>query len=317
MKYRSQDTRDERIILTGIQHFCLKDGQGIRTVIFFKGCPLRCLWCGNPETYSEEPELCHVVSACIGTDMCGDCLISCPHDALYRLNSGAVGVDRDACVRCGRCAEGCPSRALSICGQSYTLESILEEIEIDERFIRRSGGVTLSGGEPFMHMRFAARLLSELRQRGIHSAVETCGFFDMDSEFAAQALHSANVIYYDIKHADPAKHKHGTGMENSRILQNLKRLGQEYPSLPIVTRTPVIPGFNDTPEAMIDIARIVSSIPTVEKHELIPYYPYGETKFVQLERPCLYSSRVRISRERLDSFATLFRNVGIPTSILR
>lgn len=305
----------EHIMVAGIQRFSLHAGPGIRTVVFFKGCPMRCSWCCNPEMYILKQETCLMSKACIGVRRCGDCLDICPRGALYRNGDNAVGLDRELCEHCGKCAEVCPSQALSLCGTPLSVKDILRSVEMDIDFCI-TGGVTLSGGEPLMQMKGAAALLEELRQRQIHTAIETCGFFDMDSPSTRRALQAVQLVYYDVKHIDPVEHARGTGIENTRILHNLKRLCAEYPSLPIITRTPVIPGYNDTPVVMREIARTVSTLPTVEKHELIHYCPYGENKYAQIGVPRAFVSLPKVSEERFLKLEKCFRDVGVPVASL-
>ena len=308
---------DVTITLSGVQHFSLHDGPGIRTVLFFTGCPLRCNWCCNPECQNPTPQLVYSREWCLGVTTCGRCLTACNEDALCSIAGEAVSPDRDCCTGCGRCVAVCPGGALGFSAESRSLGAVLELLEAERDVISLGGGVTLSGGEPFMYPQGAAALLGALQERGLHTAVETCGFFDLDSVHVRQALAATNLLYYDVKHLDSARHKRGTGVENARILQNLQRIAMEFPSLPLVVRTPVVPGFNDDLMAMRDVAAFVSRIPTVERHELIPYHAFGESKYAQLGRPFpMWRFPGRVPEERLRKFVAMFREAGLPGGVL-
>lgn len=296
--------------ICGIQHFSLHNGPGVRSTVFFKGCPLRCAWCCNPESHSARPDLAYDAERCIGLDACGLCLAHCPLQAVYSVNGRGIGIARDICTNCGVCARGCPSGALFMDGQVMTVGKILQRLLLDEPYIRTGGGITLSGGEPFMRPHGAAAILRAARRRGLHTVVETCGFFDLDDPAAQQALHCTNMLYFDIKHTDPIRHKQGTEVENARILQNLFRIRKDYPSLKLITRTTVVPGFNDSPAEMTNIARIVSGVSPVE-HELSVCHTYCESKYAQLGIPCLYTSAGRPSPQRMNEFANIFQLAGV------
>ena len=304
-------SRDIKCTICGIQHFSLHNGPGLRTAIFFKGCPLRCAWCCNPEAYSMQIGLSYDAERCIGLESCGLCLKTCPQQAIYSINNKSIGIARDLCTNCGACAGVCPSEALFMNGKSMSIEEILRHIGLDEAYIRNGGGITLSGGEPFMRPQGAAAILKAAQLRGLHTLVETCGFFDMDDPAVRQALQATDMLFYDIKHTDPIRHKQGTELENARILQNLSRIGKDYPSLKLVTRTPVVPGFNDTMAEMTNIARIVGSLSTVEWHELSACIPYCENKYAQLGIPCLYTFAGRPSPQKMRDFAEIFEQAGI------
>jgi len=270
-----------------IQKFSLHDGSGIRTLVFLKGCPLRCAWCSNPEGQSCAPQLAYDERKCIGRPACGDaCRRACPVDAIAARQDGPDGkveIDLDRCTACGECVLVCPSRALERLGESMTVEEVLEVVEQDSAFYARSGGgLTLSGGEPLTQAAFAARLLEAAQARGIDTAVETTGYAHW-SELERVCRH-ANQIFYDLKSMDPERHREGTGVENGRILENLRRLCEVFPALPVVVRTPVVPGFNDSPAAIRAIAGFVGELPRPVGYELLPYHRFGEAKYRELGR---------------------------------
>jgi pyruvate formate lyase activating enzyme len=263
-------------VVFDIQRFSVHDGPGIRTIVFLKSCALRCLWCSNPESQRIGPELMYSASSCL---RCGTCVGVCARRAL-RLTEGGIEVDNSRCTVCGDCAAVCPGRALRVSGRSMTVDQVLAEVERDHVFYAHSGGgMTLSGGEPLLQPDFATGVLHEARNRGIHSAVETAG--SADATVVKQVLGSADLILYDIKHMNSEKHLAGTGAPNELILQSARvasALG-----VPMVIRTPVIPGFNDQPAEIAAIGRFALSLGLREMH-LLPYHRYGVPKYAGLRR---------------------------------
>ncbi len=284
MEGRPRHADAERGLVFNIQKFSLHDGSGIRTLVFLKGCPLRCAWCSNPEGQTCAPQLAYDERRCIGRTACRDaCRRACPVDAIAARDDGKVAIDLDRCTACGECVLVCPSRALERLGDSLTVDEVLDVVEQDGAFYARSGGgLTLSGGEPLTQAAFAARLLEAARARGIDTAIETTGYAHWaDLE---KVCRHANQVFYDVKCLDPDRHREGTGVENPRILENLRRLCEAFPELPVVVRTPVIPGFNDAPEAIRAIARFVAGLPRPVRYELLPYHRFGEPKYRELGR---------------------------------
>ena len=277
-----EESRIEQGCIFNIQRFSLHDGEGIRSLIFMKGCPLRCLWCSNPESQQGTPEIGLRKAQCIHREGCDLCVKSCPEGAV-RASGEAVEIDRDRCTRCGACAEACPTQAIQVIGENRTLEEILETIEKDSAYYWRSGGgVTIGGGEPLFQSDFVLRILEACKERGFDTAVETAGhgpFPDLDK----LAAYTDNV-YYDVKHMDAEKHKDYTGVTNELILDNLEKLGRHRPDLPIIARTPVVPGFNNTPADILAIERFLRDIPGVRGYELLAYHAFGAPKYEQLGR---------------------------------
>lgn len=258
-----------------IQRFSVHDGPGIRTIVFLKGCPLRCRWCCNPESQGAQPELAFDPRKCIGKDQCGLCL-KCERKAIE--TAGAVlHVNRDKCTNCGICAEECPSGALELIGKQMSVREILDAVEKDTCFYSRSGGgLTLSGGEPLYQPDFAVELLKAAKATGMDTAIETCGHADWGH--VAEASGFTGTFMYDIKCIDRNRHKEFTGLYNDRILKNFERLCREFPAIPKIVRTPVIPGFNDDPGEIEAISKFLLPFPNVQ-HELLPYHAFGEPKY--------------------------------------
>jgi len=274
---------EQRGLVFDIQRFSLHDGSGIRTVVFMKGCPLRCRWCANPEGIARHPEIMVSSSKCIGDDDCGHCVSACPRRCVGRDEQGRRAIDRDCCERCSSCVEACPASALETAGRLMTVDELLTIVESDSVFYARSGGgLTVSGGEPLMQAGFVQRLLEKAQQRGIDTCLETTGHGRFE-DLAALCAH-LDAIYFDIKSADAERHRRWTGVSNKLILQNFAKLLRNFPSLPIVVRTPVVPGFNDTEADIAAIARLLRA-PRAIKHELLSYHALGAAKYHRLDKP--------------------------------
>jgi pyruvate formate lyase activating enzyme len=236
-----------------IQRFSIHDGPGIRTTVFFKGCPLRCFWCHNPEGLRKVLEIQFEAERCIG---CGECVRVCPEGA-QELADGVRIYHRDRCVVCGECVETCFAGGLQKVGQEIGAEQILAEALIDRAFYTSSGGgVTLSGGEPMLQPSFALKILEGCRAAGLHTALETTTHYRWET--LAEALPLTNLFMIDIKHINPEKHRAATGVSNERILANIRQLSPT--GKPIIFRTPVVPGVNDTVEEIGAIADFVRKI---------------------------------------------------------
>lgn len=229
-------------LIIDIKGNSLDDGPGIRSTIFFKGCPLNCVWCHNPESKKVTPELFWDSERCVG---CGTCINLCPENAISLDNP--FHVDRDRCTLCFKCLEQCPGQALTRVGREMTVDEIVNKIVPYKSFFDTSGGgVTLSGGEPTINMRFASAVLKKLKSEGIHTLVETCGWFDME-HFRNLMLPYVDVIYMDVKLIDPTEHKKYCGKSNERILSNLLHLYEEAGagSFELLPRVPLIPEITD------------------------------------------------------------------------
>lgn len=282
-----------------IQHYSLHDGPGIRTIVFLKGCPMRCRWCCNPESQNYAPEISYLENRCIGKEECGFCENACPRRAITFEENGKPLIDREKCAGCIKdaacteekkasaqfipCAQACPARAMKQEGRIYSVKELVDIVERDSVFYGHGqGGLTVSGGEPLTHPRFLAELLKEAKKRRIHTAIETCGYAAYESLAAAAPY--LDMIHYDIKSMDCGKHREYTGCSNERILENFRRLCRDFPQIPKKVRTPVIPGFNDTARDIREIRDFVKDKPGVT-YELLPYHSFGKGKYKTLGRP--------------------------------
>lgn len=292
-------------LVFNIQKYSVHDGPGIRTIIFLKGCSLRCDWCSNPESQAIHKQLAYNPQKCLTVDECKRCSDICPHEAISVGEDRKIVVDFNNCDNCLICADACPANALNVYGYEVTVEHALRRVEEDDAFYSRSGGgVTLSGGEPLHQSEFALALLREARKRRINTCIETCG--NIPWETLQNAAKHLNSIYYDVKTMDSAKHAKATGVGNERILSNLQQLKQEFPDLPVTVRTPIVPGFNDDPESVQAIAEFIKDMPNV-RYELLAYHRMGTPKYNYIGRAYPLESVENLSEERINSLRELVK----------
>lgn len=262
-------------MIFNIQKCSIHDGAGLRTLVFFKGCPLRCKWCANPESQSYEEEIMESPVRCVG---CGVCRTVCPENAVREDGT----IDRDKCTGCKKCIDACYAESKKISGREYTVEELYKEIEKDKPFYAiYGGGVTFSGGEPLTHGKYLADIAKHCRDRGVSVIVESCGYGAFEQ--FREALDYIDSMFMDVKHMDTEKHKELTGRGNELILENIRRIS-EY-GIPITLRTPVIPGCTDEAENIRAVAAFAAELPTVKEYELLAYHSFGEPKYKALGRP--------------------------------
>ena len=290
-----------------IQRFSVHDGPGIRTLVFFKGCPLACLWCSNPESQRFGAELLFDPEKCVA---CGGCAEVCPHRAV-RLEANRVQFERERCAACGRCVEVCYAEARTMAGERLTVTEVVAEVCKDEPFfVRSGGGVTLGGGEPLAQAEFARGILMECRVRGIHTAIETCGHVPWPAIKAM--LPWTDLFLFDLKHLDALKHRTHTGGDVDLILSNLKRLATAVAS--VTLRVPVIPEFNDTPEDIRAIAERVVSLGITEMH-LLPYHRLGQNKYRLLGRQYGLARDKKVPEDTLEGLRAVASDAGLTARI--
>lgn len=285
-----------------IQRYCVHDGRGIRTTVFFKGCQLRCPWCANPETLSGKQQIGHFVHKCTG---CGTCDAVCSHGAIH------LGlVDTGKCTLCGDCVYHCLQEALQIYGRVYTPEELLDILLKDRAFYERSdGGVTFSGGEATLQQEFLFRILFLLKEQGIHTALESNGLFDktcrerlLSGGPGGTALVDQFLI--DLKHSDDEQHRRVLGVSNKQVLENLEHLKDTD----LTIRVPVIPGFNDGEENLKRTAHIAARLQV--PLELLKFHNLGAGKYQALRLEYKYAAVPSMSEETLEEKRHICRNAG-------
>lgn len=286
-----------------VQRFSIHDGPGIRTTVFFKGCPLRCRWCQNPESLRPQPEIAFYADRCRGTH---ECHPACERDAI-QLNGDRV--ERQRCDGCGRCAEACPHEALRLVGRKVSIEALLEEILRDRAFYESSGGgVTLSGGEPTLQMEFMSAFARRCRDAGVAVGLQTCGLFRWDA-FSSH-LPLLAFIQFDLKVIEGDEHRRITGSDNRVILENARHLVAAH--APVLFRLPVIPGMTDLDSNLHQIAAFLREVGTPRIH-LLRYHAMGEAKLPRIGNPLppLGIEGDKVATERLSYAADLLRREGL------
>jgi pyruvate formate lyase activating enzyme len=295
-----------------LQRLSTEDGPGIRTTVFFKGCPLRCAWCHNPESLSPELQTQWIAVRCIG---CQTCVETCPNGCLTMTAAGLL-IDRERCQACGKCVEACPSGAREMLGRIVTVEQVLAELLKDRAYYEKSGGgVTLSGGEPTFQPDFAEALLRGLKAQGISTALDTCGLCSVDT--LDRLLSYTDLVLFDLKLLDPILHRAFTGASNEQILENLDHLRerirrQELP-VKLWVRTPLIPGATDTDENLSAIGRYLAEEMdgTLARWELCAFNNLCRDQYTSLGLEWAYAGTPLLEREQLAHSEQIARASGI------
>lgn len=298
---------EKKGIIFNIQKFCVHDGPGIRTTVFMKGCPLRCIWCSNPESQDFTANL---VVRDINCKGCGACIEACPRGAITVAKETGRIIDRDKCDSCLLCVERCIYHSLNRCGQSVTVRQILDEVLQDKLFYKNSGGgVTISGGEPLSQTAFVSDLLAECKKEGLHTALETTGHGKWKE--MQEVLRFVDLVLFDIKHLDPEKHQSMTGVKNNLILDNVRRAAEQTR---VWLRVPLIAGFNDSEEHIKQIAVLGKEINT-EKISLLPYHEGGKSKCGQLGVPYGFPNGKAPDEKQIDRLKSIIEKSGLTVSV--
>lgn len=292
-------------LIFDIQKFSIHDGPGIRTTVFLKGCPLSCFWCHNPESRSPSPQISFIADQCIG---CGQCFDVCPVGA-HVMTDGRHQLRRDTCQVCGRCVDKCYTRAVELVGRQMSVDQVLDEVVKDIPFYKTSGGgMTLSGGEPTLQIDFIEALLHQAKAAGLHCCIETSGHCDYTR--LERILPDVDLWLFDWKESDPVRHREYCGVDNTRILANLRRLHADGAMIRL--RCPIIPTFNDRADHFQTIARITRELPHLEGVELMPYHRLGQGKSARLGlMPEKTVSPDTPSPQLVQHWITTLRDLGV------
>ncbi|RPI17246.1 MAG: glycyl-radical enzyme activating protein [Ignavibacteriae bacterium] len=297
----------DKALVFDIQDFCVQDGPGIRTTIFFKGCPLKCIWCSNPEGQNIYPELFHSIALCKKSHKC---LTTCPYNAAAIGTTGYPDFNRNICKECNSkdCVNTCYNDALKVMGQSYTVDEIVEKVKPNIPFFKNSnGGITLSGGEPFLQYEYVEKLVNKCNESGISVGVETCGYFNWSD--VSSYINNFEFVYFDLKTFNEEIHKKATGKSNKKILSNLKKLSVDF-SDKIIVSIPVIPDVNDNEIEIKNIAGYCKEL-NIKKIRLLPYHDYGREKYSALGMNYKMLDTKEITSDILEAFKSIILSYGI------
>lgn len=292
----------EKAVIFDIQRFSLHDGPGIRTTCFFKGCPLSCVWCQNPESHHAQPELIFYRESCI---LCLTCKKICPENAISE--SLALRFDPERCTVCGLCVSKCPTNSLRLVGREWSLTDLTNEVVKDIAFFQDSnGGITLSGGEPLLQTDFLLNWLPMIREKNIHTTIQTCGMIAWAN--IEKLLPLLDLVFYDLKHMNDSIHKQYTGKGNAKILNNFIKLSKS--GIAVQARMPVIPGVNTTPDNIRATARFLKKYQQESIH-LLPYHPLGEAKLNRIDTPLRPMNITPLDLKNLQEIQELFEKEEI------
>jgi pyruvate formate lyase activating enzyme len=295
-------------IVFDIRKFSIHDGPGIRTTVFFKGCPLRCSWCHNPESQSSKPEQVYWEERCI---KCQACIAACPQNAIH-WDGNRIITDAGKCVLSGACVESCYAEARQIAGHAMTVAQVMSEIKADLAFFDQSGGgVTFSGGEPLMQSDYMLALLLACRESEIRTVLDTCGFASWATLNRLRPY--IDVFLYDLKLMDPVRHKQHTGVSNIRILENLQKLSRYGHD--IVLRVPIIPGANDDEQNLRAIGAFAASLPRLNRVDLLPYHRTAIGKYERLHKAYGFSEVQPPSEARMAEIQQIFEECGLHVGV--
>ena len=305
---------ERKALIFNVQKYNMYDGPGLRTIVFFKGCPLRCKWCANPEGLQRKIQVMFKTNSCMN---CGKCTEVCPVN-IHEMVDGKHRVRRDIdCTGCRRCVSVCPNKALEITGQVKTVSELLEIVQEDAGFYQMSGGgVTLGGGECTAQPEAARELLSACKAEGINTAIETCGH--TKTEKLLEIAEYVDLFLFDIKHMDPKRHNELTGVGNELILHNIQELLKRRYNVKV--RMPMLKGINDSREeidAVIQFLLPYRDDPNFKGVDLLPYHKMGVGKYVQLDKPYPIQDDPSLSQEDLDRIEGWMKEYNFPVSVIR
>jgi pyruvate formate lyase activating enzyme len=295
-------------VIFDIKKYAIHDGPGIRTTVFFKGCPLACRWCHNPEGLEIASERLYRQERCIG---CGECVAICPQKVMTRTDDGVI-MELANCIQCRTCADNCPSGALEFVGKTVTVDDVIKQIEKDVAFYdTSSGGVTFSGGEPLMQPEFLLELLKACGKLDLHRTVDTTGY--TDAKLLLKVAEHTELFLYDLKHMNAEKHRSYTGVSNERILDNLELLTRQ--GAKILIRIPILPGINADKENIDRTAQFVSYLSGVSCVSILPYHDSARGKYSRLGLECTPPGIQIPTEVQLESIAERLKKFGLQVQI--
>jgi pyruvate formate lyase activating enzyme len=295
-------------LVSKIQRYAIKDGPGIRTTVFLKGCSMECEWCCNPELINTQPEILKDQKVCIH---CAECFANCPEDAIFEEIDEYV-INRKLCTVCGICIEVCPVGAYQLVGKSMSVSELVGELLKDRVFYEVSGGgVTFSGGEPTLQYRFVKKVAQEMKRNRIHVAIDTGG--NVPWEHLQELLEVIDLVLYDIKLVDNDKHTRFTGASNEIIKQNAEKLSRA--GVPLIIRLPLLPGINDTMEEITEILTFIENLETVKQVDILPYHKLGVGKYIMLGKEYRLGTLEPPEREHLEKLRGLIEANGFKVAI--
>ena len=305
-----QVNRDKKGIIFDIKRFATGDGPGIRSLVFLKGCPLMCKWCANPESQRTEPEIIYYRNKCTG---CNKCVEKCPTQAIKHDQKYGLIIDREKCTTCGKCMEVCYYGARELIGKDMSVSEVMEIIHKDKKYYDNSGGgVTLTGGEPLLQPEFTKELLKACKKSGINTAIETSG--SAKWQYLNEILPYLDLIFYDFKHIDSELHRQYTGVDNERILENLRKVNDTFEG-EIIVRIPFITDINDSEENQIRMYKHISQFNKIKKIEIMPYHRFGIPKYYGFGRDYKLEDLKPVNKNDLNHLCDLGMIYGMKVQI--
>lgn len=306
---------ERKAFIFNVQKYNMYDGPGVRTLVFFKGCPLRCKWCANPEGLQKKYEVMIKKDLCIN---CGACASVCPVSIHTISKELKHEINRSIdCQGCRKCEKVCPQSAISIVGEVKTVSELMEIIEEDREFYDLSGGgVTLGGGEVTMQSEFATNLLMACKQEGINTAIETCGYTKLES--ILKMAEFIDLFLFDVKHMDPERHYQLTGVHNERILENLKELIRRRYNVKV--RMPLLKGINDSQEEIESVIEFLMPFRDYKNFkgiDLLPYHKLGVNKYIQLNKDYPIEGDPSLSSDELDMIESWIKKYDFPVAVIK
>lgn len=295
-------------VIFDIQRYSISDGPGIRTTVFFKGCPLKCIWCANPESHNSHPQLFYFDSLCV---RCYRCIEVCSTGASTITANGSIHVNRKVCKACGQCTKVCHTEARTISGKTMNIEEVLEIVKKDSLFYRNSGGgITASGGEPTYQPDFLQEFFKRCQENWFHTCLDTCGYVQWD--VFESILEYTDLVLFDIKHMDQVKHRELTGVNSDLILKNATKIVQK--GKPIIMRLPLIPGYNNSKENVKAVGEFMNQL-GLRRVDILPYHQLGKRKYESLGKKYILRDVKSYKEEQVDLIIRELESYDLDVSI--